>query len=306
MGSSDRDYFRDRPIGRDPMAAWNVVKWLIIANVAIYLLQILITTGQSGPGFGGRVSIFTQWLNLNTPDLFNGQVWRLLTYGFCHDRFGLFHILFNMLFLFWFGRRLEQVFGSREFLTFYLTAIVVAGLAYVGLDLLLGASAPTIGASGGVMAVMALYGMRYPDEKIYIWFVLPIKIKWLVIAYFIFDLHPVLLMLTGEQIGTGVAHAAHLGGIIFGFCYWKWDWRLETLLDRIPVGKIKRSRATKPRPIPGMRQRVNLSSKPKTTEKEEAEIDGILDKIRQSGLQSLTEKERKILEKASEDLRGRR
>lgn len=305
MGSSDRDYFRNRPLGRDPLASWNVIKWLIIANVVIYILQILIVGGPNV--FGQKTSLLTQWLSLNMTDLEKGQIWRLLTYGFCHSRVDLFHILFNMLFLWWFGRRLEQLDGSREFLTFYLTSIVAAGVAYIGLGLVTGLNAPVIGASGGVMAVLAVFAMRYPEEKIYIWMILPVKVRWILIAYLIFDLHPVLLALAGEAPNSGVAHAAHLGGLAFGFAYWKWNWKLEPLLDRFPKPG-KRSRGA-PAPRPVLRSKVNLPSKsaePKVSKSEEQKIDALLEKINQKGLQSLTDKERKLLEKASQDIRKRR
>ena len=96
--------------------------------------------------------------------VYQGQVWRLLTHAFCHDRYGVFHILFNMLFLYWFGCTLESMYGSREFLLFYLAAAVFAGLAFVGLDLYTGSRIPGIGASGAVMAVTMLYAMHFPRD----------------------------------------------------------------------------------------------------------------------------------------------
>ncbi len=94
------------------------------------------------------VSIVQEWFELQTNKVVRqGQVWRLLTCAFCHDRFSLWHILFNMLFLYWFGRMLEPLYGSREFLLFYLTAAVVASLCYIGLDLFTRHSVPAIGAS---------------------------------------------------------------------------------------------------------------------------------------------------------------
>ena len=71
---------------------------------------------------------------------------------------------------------------------------------------------PAIGASGAVWGVVALYALMYPYERIYIYFLFPIEIRWLVLLYFIFDLHPVLLALSGDRQFTGVAHAAHIGG----------------------------------------------------------------------------------------------
>ena len=128
-----------------------------------------------------------------------GQVWRLLTHAFCHDRHNILHIVFNMLFLFWFGRTLESMYGSREFLLFYLTAAICAALAYVALDLYTGSPIPAVGASGAVMAVVMLYTMHFPTEEIYICFIIPIQMRWLMVIFVIWDLHPVLLALAGSR-----------------------------------------------------------------------------------------------------------
>lgn len=82
-----------------------------------------------------RASVVQDWLELDTSKVKQGQIWRILTSAFCHDRSGLWHILFNMLGLIWFGITLEHMYGDREFLLFYLTAAILSGLAFVGLDL---------------------------------------------------------------------------------------------------------------------------------------------------------------------------
>jgi membrane associated rhomboid family serine protease len=118
-----------------------------------------------------RVSIIDEWFALRTSKVIRGQVWRLVTYAFCHSRGELFHILLNMLGLFWFGITLESMYGGKEFLLFYLTAAVVAGLASIGLDVWLGWDLPTVGASGAVMAVLVLYAIHYPRNTIrFFWF----------------------------------------------------------------------------------------------------------------------------------------
>ena len=153
--------------------------------------------------------------------------------AFCHDRYGLWHILFNMLFLGWFGQRLERMYGSREFLLFYLTAAVCASLAYVALAYYTGSKHPAIGASGAVMAVMMVYVIFYPNEQFLVFWVIPVPLWALVGVYMIYDLHPVLLAMAGDPMFTGVAHASHLGGLAFGFLYWRFGWRLEPILDRV-------------------------------------------------------------------------
>lgn len=337
MGIYNRDYIRDMAPAGD-LSSTPVVKYLLIANVAVFLLQILIvrdanpaspidpkTSGEQERsnrpatgkkpsadadqvppdqeidellGRGRKVSVIQQWCELDTAKVVRqGQIWRLLTHAFCHDRYEIFHILINMICLYWFGPTLELMYGSREFLYFYLTAAVAAGLAFVGLDLYTGSTVPGIGASGAIMAVMMLYTMHFPTETIYVCWFFPLEMRWVMLFWLIWDLHPVLLALSGDPLYTGVAHAAHLGGLAFGFFYAKCEWNLEALADRLPG---LRSDARRPR--------LGFSDvKQPTTPRdgEAGQIDEILQKISEFGQESLTEEEQTILLDASERLRNR-
>lgn len=285
-----------------------VCKRLIIITVCVFLAQLFLTRApvyeDIPPGFGEgyiikhlpHASIVEDWCALSPEKTIRGQIWRLLTYAFCHSRSGAMHILFNMLFLWWFGKVLEQMYGGRELLLFYLSAAVLSGLAFVGMGLATGDPTPAIGASGSVMALMMLYALHFPRQRIYLFFILPIEIRWLVLLYFIYDLHPVLLALSGTGVDTGVAHAAHLGGMIFGFLYYHRQIRLEPLWKRLT------QRRKKPRPKPmvdapgGMP--IPLAYRPSTPQDEE--MDRILEKVFDEGLHRLAEKELEFLESASE------
>ncbi|WP_309397164.1 rhomboid family intramembrane serine protease [Cerasicoccus maritimus] len=328
MGIDGRDYIRERPTGGDGWEFGHAVKWLIILNVIVFVLQVVVVRDSVEADFANspygeltsedmadymrfapKMSRVTDWLQLSTDDVLHGQVWRLLTYGFCHDRLSVFHILFNMLFLWWFGKTLERMYGGREFCLFYLVAIILAGVAFVLLDLWTGSRVPSVGASGGVMAVMMLYAMHFPYEKIRIWFLFPIAIRWVVLAYVIFDLHPVLLAIAGDQNFSGVAHAAHVGGLAFGYAYWKLEWRLEPLWEKLPLTKITMKRVLPQRqPKPTLRGKAAPARQRsgKAKQAEQAKIDAILEKISQDGWDSLSAKERKLLDQASESMRGRR
>lgn len=246
-----------------------------------------------------KVSIVQEWFELDTRKVVRGgQVWRLLTHAFCHDRYSVWHIFFNMLCLYWFGCALESMYGSREFLLFYLTAAVVAGLAFVGLDLYTGSNIPGIGASGAVMAVMMLFTMHFPRETICIFWFLPIEMRWLMVFYLIWDLHPVLLALSGDHFFTGIAHAAHLGGLVFGFLYAKYEWRLDPLLDHLPAMSWR----SKPR----LRlHRAPAEEHEAILDPEMDRVDDVLQKICESGQASLTEEELAILRSASDRLKRR-
>jgi membrane associated rhomboid family serine protease len=353
MGIYNRDYYRQSRQfqgGGGGLGEWSpAVKFLLLANIAVFILQILVVrevpssslerlrqlrpdidklltqADEEGedrleflkkrspklyknyfeedidPSFEPpeRVSLIQEWLELDTKKVTrSGQVWRLLTYAFCHDRYGIFHIFFNMLCFYWFGITLELMYGTREFVLFYLTAAVVSGVTYLGLNVYTGSTAPCIGASGAVIAVMMLYTMHYPGETINIFWFLPVQMRWIMIFYLIYDLHPVLLAISGERNSTGVAHAAHLGGLAFGFFYAKYEWRLESLASR--VGWLRwRAR-------PRLRLRFAPESDPgPEPDMDLTRVDQVLQKIGQSGQASLTDEELALLRKASERLKKR-
>lgn len=246
---------------------------------------------------GMRTSIVQDWFELNPKKTVEqGQIWRLVTSAFCHDRYGLWHILFNMLLLYWFGQRLELMYGSTEFLLFYLAAAVCASLAYVGLAYYSGSMLPAIGTSGAIMAVMMLYVIFYPFEQFLLFWFIPVPLWGLLSIYVLYDVHPVLLALAGDRMFTGVAHASHLGGLAFGYLYWRSGYRLEPVLDRI--------RAARPR-NKGIRFREPVIRKfvPRDGELTER-IDEILQKISEQGTGSLTEAERNALIEAAAKYRG--
>ena len=263
-----------------------------------------------------RISIVQEWLELDSQKVKEGQIWRLVTAGFCHDRMGIWHLLFNMLFLFWFGRRLESMYGAAEFTAFYFSSLLVSSFAYIALDLYTQTMIPAIGASGAVWGVTALYALHYPYERIYIYLLFPVEIRWLVLLYFIFDLHPILLALSGDRYFSGVAHAAHVGGAIFGFLYWKQNWRLMPIIDWFGREYSSRTpRASGGKSGEGKGEPENLKiyseqSGPTSGEQIEsgltAKMDAILDKISREGHESLTDDELETLEESSRHIRNQR
>jgi membrane associated rhomboid family serine protease len=268
-------------------------------------LEAYLSEKSLSPSFRGkRVSIVQEWCQLDTEKVLHGQVWRLFTHAFCHERLGIWHIFFNMLFLYWFGCTIEAMYGSREFLLFYFAAILVAGLAFVGLDLATGFRIPGIGASGAVMAVTMLYALHFPRETIYVFWIVRIEMRWLMLFYVIFDLHPVLLALAGDQFaGDGVAHSAHLGGLAFGFLYGWNEWRLEPLFRWLPAP----TRGLRPRPRLRVVRNDPQPLEPISPPDAEMErVDEILRKIADTGQASLSDEERDLLRRASERMKSRR
>ena len=154
MGIYDRDYYRrDGPsfLGTITERGRGVCFWLIVINVVFFVLQIATMTREPI-----LREPFTDALLLDVDKVMHGEVWRLLTCAFLHSTDKITHILFNMLFLFWFGRQVEDHLGSREFLVFYLVSAVLASLAYVAATLVGFAGGNALGASGAVTAVLVL------------------------------------------------------------------------------------------------------------------------------------------------------
>lgn len=189
-----------------------ITKLLLIANIAGFGLQWLL-------GDGRLASLMLWPLGDGVYDP-AGQVpgfmpWQLLSYGFLHG--SLMHLAFNMLALVMFGSPLEHTWGERRFLTYYLVCVIGAGLCQLAVGwwaVSSGAPAyPTVGASGGVFGLLLAYGMLFPNQRVMLLFPpIPMKARTLVIVYGLFELG---LGITGLQ--PGVAHFAHLGGMLFGW-----------------------------------------------------------------------------------------
>lgn len=182
-----------------------ITRLLLIANVAVYLLQQVI----SDP----LITWFALW-PFHTPTEYGAGFlpWQVITYSFLHG--GLLHIGFNMLALYMFGGQIEQVFGSRRFLIYYLGCVFAAALAQLAMSAFSGGPAlPTVGASGGVFGLLLAYGLFFPKRTVLLIFP-PIPMPaWLFVT--LYGLVELYLGVTGTQ--AGVAHFAHLGGMLGGY-----------------------------------------------------------------------------------------
>ena len=186
-----------------------LTRTLIIANGLVYLGQMLAG--------GLLVSIFALW-----PLGPGFAPWQVITYSFLHG--SLFHLLFNMLALYMFGSDIERVFGSRRYLTYYASAVLGAAFMQLLVSSLAGSEPyPTIGASGGVFGILLAFALYFPRRIIMLIFPpIPMPAWLFVILYGMLELY---LGVTGTQ--EGVAHFAHLGGMLGGFLtiqYWRGRW----------------------------------------------------------------------------------
>ena len=174
------------------------VKYLIIANVVVFTLEILFP-------------VLKVWLGLYPPAVLGGlQIWRLVTWLFIHG--GIGHILFNMLFLFMFGCQLERLWGTRFFTHYYFVCGIGAGL-FTFLPIPAFFYANHIGASGAIYGVLLAYGMTFPRNLIYVWLLFPIEARYFVLILGV-------IAFWGSMMGGGgVSHIAHLGGLAAGYLY---------------------------------------------------------------------------------------
>ncbi len=184
---------------------------LIVANVAVFLLQNAIP---------GLIVPFALW-PLAASQLDPGVAfapWQLLTYAFLHG--SLTHLAFNMFALYMFGSAVERVFGGRRYLTFYLVCVLSAAIAQLIVSGMTGKIYPTVGASGGIFGILLAYGMYFPNNRVMLLFPpIPMPARVFVFVYALIELF---LGVTGTQ--EGVAHFAHLGGMVGGFLmlrYWR-------------------------------------------------------------------------------------
>jgi len=197
-----------------------VIKFLLITNISIFFLeQVYLETLVGNFALWPYVSEY--WQHRVGTDIYQFKIWQLLSYAFLHG--SVMHLLLNMYALWLFGIALENLWGSRRFAVYYFVSVLGAGLTQLlvtSMTLKQGGYFPTIGASGGVFGVLLAYGLFFPNQTLLLLIPpMPIKAKYFVLLYGLIEL---VFGITGTQ--SGVAHFAHLGGMLFGFfllVYWK-------------------------------------------------------------------------------------
>jgi len=302
MGLEDREYLRDEARrygdggggfgfgGRGSLSENWAIRNIIILNVVVWVLQIA-TGGSVREGI-------TPWLSLSVADLQTFQFWRLLTYGFCHSMGDPWHLIFNMLFFWMFGRMIEGIYGSREFLAMYLVSVFFSGVAQVVFSTLTGDyDTPVLGASGGVNAVVILTAMHFPRMTVYVMFIIPMQLWILAVLKVGLD---TLGMVGG---GSNVAHAAHLGGAAFGYLYFVRGWRISPLLSGF--GGWSNPLSSMQRKMRDRKRKKELQVFEPNDDELREEVDRLLEKIKAHGEASLTDEERQTLERASRVFKGR-
>lgn len=184
-----------------PYKYLNLTLYLIIANMIFFVFKLIYP-------------VTVEWFAMNPVMVVNyGQWWQVFTYMFTHA--DIMHLVVNMVVLFFFGTPVEQQLGSWEFLTFYLTVGILAGLFSLGFYWFTGSfNSWLLGASGVTFGIMLTFATFFPNSRIYILFVIPVKAKYLVLFYALYEVFSQVF-----NQGSGVAHLTHLAGFLFAFLY---------------------------------------------------------------------------------------
>ncbi len=256
----------------------STIKALLVANISIYLLMVLLGPRQE--------QALREFFGLVPADaLPHLYLWQFLTYMFLHG--GLLHVGFNMFALWMFGSEIEALWGRRVFLQYYLFSGLGGSVLYTITSW--GSPIPMIGASGAVFGILLAYGLLFPERRILLYFLFPIKAKYFVLLY------GLLTFFLAQHPNTGgVAHFAHLGGMLFGFVYLR-----AGLYRHGGSGLLGGLRESWRRRRARARLRVVRPERPGPAPPEQARVDEILEKISKHGLQSLTRQEQEILRRAS-------
>jgi rhomboid family protein len=299
-----------------------MIKFLLASNIGLYLFQVLFDRMTlQGVSISNYIAYYGYLWPIGSPEF---HFWQPITYMFLHA--GLSHVLFNMLALWMFGTELENTWGSKKFITYYLLCGLGGAAAHMFISPLLGLQVgPLVGASGAVFGLLAAFGLLYPDRMIYFYFFIPIRAKYFVLLYLGLELY------LGFQGGDNIGHFAHLGGAVAGMIYMIIDAGGPQLLGRLrrktggaPSGGVWRnfSEPAQPKHPTFVRHTredgdeaveaeyydlgnsgTKAAAKPETKSGTHVitqdVVDRILDKIAASGYQNLTKEEREILFEAS-------
>ncbi len=258
------------------------VKALLAINITVFIFQYLVANSQGGQGE------LLQTLGLVPAKVIPKlHLWQLVTYMFLHGSF--IHLLFNMFALWMFGSEIERVWGRQLFLSYYFVTGIGGGITYTVTSW--GSQIPLVGASGAIFGILLAYAILFPDRRILLYFIFPIKAKYFVLLFGILE-----LMAAAQPQMDGIGHFAHLGGMLFGYLYLKGGGM------RVPGGSWSPARwrsAWRRQQTRSKMRVVRRDENKKSNSTDEERVNVILEKISREGLNSLTKEEQEILRRAS-------
>ncbi len=254
-----------------PRLFTDAIKLLVSINFLVFLLQTI----------SGQERILFQLFGMVPKNTWSQlMIWQPFTYLFFHG--GIWHVLINMFVLWMFGSELETVWGKKEFLKYYFITGIGSGLVTIFFSL--NSLIPVVGASGAVYGILLAYGLTFPNRYVYLYFLIPVKVKFFVIviggiAFF-------------SSIGagsSGVSHLTHLSGMLIGLGYLKSNHKLDMVKNILVKQKDE------------IRHRI-IKNKRRRDEDLRFEVDQLLDRINEVGYDGLSDKQKKFLYEASKKL----
>lgn len=280
----------------------SVITRLILVNVGIFVLQSLVLLVFTLTGHQQTFLQAMEYLYFPATIVhFVSQPWSIITYQFLHEPLGIFHILFNMLYLYWFGRILLDFMESKYVVPLYITGGIAGSLLFMflyGISPALQTNGLLLGASASILAIVAAAATLVPDYTVHLILIGPVRLKWIALI-------AVLIDIVGISSGGNVGgHIAHLGGALTGYLFiqsyrrgWHWfDW-VFALGSRLKMRSNKKPRIVYVRNETG---KPSASGNRKSVDQQER-MDAILDKISKSGYESLNSEERAFLFKISKE-----
>ena len=295
---SDRPYMR----GDYQREKTSGLTWLLSAIIAGFLLQVLLSSSW----LSGANDRLENALSLTLPALADGWVWTLFTHSFLHSTGFIFHIVGNCLLLYFLGRELIPILGTRRFMGLYVSATVIGGLAWTAVHWQFG-SGQLLGATAAIDALFIVFACFFPNKPIsfLLFFLFPVTIKPKHIAALVVSVDVFVLLVYELQgvllpFNVEMASSAHLGGILTGFLYFRFvhsaSWFNPEDRAEVDVPRwIKRAKKpTAPPPV------FDVTATPPPTSPQDirAEVDRILDKINSEGFASLSAEEKRVLDGA--------
>ncbi|ACB76772.1 Rhomboid family protein [Opitutus terrae PB90-1] len=295
---SDRPYMRDDY----PRNRTTVLTWLISAIVAMFVLQHLLWRLFNAD------TLLDQLLGLSVANLKAGRIWTLVTYSFLHSKANFLHIIANLLGLYFVGRVLLPVLGSRRFLGLYAAAVGLGGALWLGTHWSAG-TGTLIGASAGVLGLFMLFACLNPNQPMtfLLFFIVPVTLrpKYVAAGLLAFELLGFgfyEVMGAVSPFGAPLAHSAHLGGMLAGWVFFRtFHASRGWFRPSRPDVELPRWMQKTPKAAPPPVYQVDVTKR----EDLRAEVDRILDKINSHGFGALTEEEKRLLDEAR-DLLSRR
>lgn len=296
---SDRYYMRENE-GRPAMSA---LAWVICAIAAGFVVESIALHWFPGSAFAETLF---KALALSPATFREGFVWTLFSYGVLHDPTQFLHILTNLLGIYFLGRELIPALGGQRFVGLCLSAVILGGLTWLGCNWFSGGQ--LIGASAIVCGLLVVFACLNPNQSItlLLFFFIPVSLKpkYLAWGLLAFDLFGLLFLELPHHSSLGIAHSAHLGGMLAGWLYFRHlherEWPFNTQRAAIELPRwFRKARKTEATAAPAFK--VNLTSR----ESLRAEVDRILDKINSQGFGALTAEEKHLLDEAK-DLLSRR